>query len=91
MSNGWKQYRDHVKQQSINAYNRAQNPIEWCEGEQQALIEKALAEGKVTKCPPAAFTEGAFSPYIGGIRETTVDNMLPVRRANMREYFGKGY
>ena len=90
MSDAWKKQR--IKNSELyRAARQRENVVDWQPGEQQALIEKALAEGKVTKCPPAAFTEGAFSPYMGGIRETTVDRMLPARRANMREYFGKGY
>ena len=86
--------RERIRETNTESYRAArqkENVIDWEPGQQQALIEKAIAEGKVTKCKPGALTVRAFSPYAGGIRETTIDRFLPERRANMRDNAGRGY
>lgn len=84
-------FLEYHRRNAASAYRRAQNPITWEPGEQEALIAKTLAEGKITKCQTGVYTQSTFNPFVGGIMETTIDRMLPERRTNMRERAGREY
>jgi hypothetical protein len=87
MSSGWEHQRIKNNELYRAARQRA-NVVEWQAGEQQALIEKALADGKVTKCPTGYYKHNSFSPFVGGLGVRTMDNLLPEYRAIAREKSG---
>lgn len=63
--------REQLKRGHQMAHQR-NNPVYWAPGEQEKLIAKAIADGKVTRCEPFKHQTGALNHWSGNVRDTTL-------------------